>query len=104
AFARQVAYLPQTTPPATGLTARELVAFGRYPWHGLLGQVGDADRSRIADALRLAQVDRFADRLVDTLSGGERQRAWIAMLLAQDTAFVLLDEPTAALDLGQQVE
>ena len=104
AFARQVSYLPQSTPPATGLTVRELVGFGRYPWHGPLSRMSPADRAHIAEALRLARIDALADRLVDTLSGGERQRAWIAMLLAQDSAFVLLDEPISALDLGQQIE
>ncbi len=104
AFARAVAYLPQTTPPATGLTVRELVAFGRYPWHGPLRRPSAADRAQVAQALALADVARFADRFVDTLSGGERQRAWIAMLVAQDAGFVLLDEPTSALDLAQAVE
>lgn len=104
AFARAVAYLPQTTPPATGLTVRELVAFGRYPWHGPLRRPSATDRAKVEEALTLADVARFADRLVDSLSGGERQRAWIAMLVAQDAGFVLLDEPTSALDLAQAVE
>lgn len=104
AFARRVAYLPQATPPATGLTVRELVGFGRYPWHGPFGRVGPEDRARIAHAIEIADMGSMADRLVDTLSGGERQRAWIASLVAQDSGFVLLDEPTSALDLRQQVE
>lgn len=104
AFARAVAFLPQTTPPATNLTVRELVAFGRYPWHGPLRRASAADHAQIEAALALADLERFADRLVDTLSGGERQRAWIGMLVAQDARFLLLDEPIAALDLAQQVE
>lgn len=104
ALARQVAYLPQALSPATGLTVRELVGFGRYPWHGPLGRPGGEDRAQVAEALRLTDTARFADRLVDTLSGGERQRAWIAMLVAQGPRFVLLDEPISALDLAQQVE
>ena len=104
AFARAVAYLPQSTPAATGLTVGELVAFGRYPWHGPLRRPSAADRARIDAALALADVARFRDRLVETLSGGERQRAWIAMLVAQDAGFILLDEPTSALDLAQSVE
>ena len=104
AFARAVAYLPQATPAATGLTVAELVAFGRYPWHGPLRRAAPEDRAKVAQALDLADVARFQDRLVDTLSGGERQRAWIAMLVAQDSGFVLLDEPTSALDLAQSVE
>jgi iron complex transport system ATP-binding protein len=104
AFARQVAYLPQITPAATGLTVRELVGFGRYPWHGPLGRMGPEDRAHIKEALRLSHIEGFADRLVDTLSGGERQRAWIAMLVAQNSAFILLDEPTSALDLAHQID
>ena len=103
-LARQVAYLPQSIPAATGLTVRELVGFGRYPWHGPLGRPGAEDRAQVEAAMRLTGTARFADRLVDTLSGGERQRAWIAMLVAQAPGFVLLDEPISALDLAQQVE
>ena len=103
-FARQLAYLPQQTPASTGLTGRELVAFGRYPWHGPLGRVGPEGRRAITEAMRLSGTEAFADRLVDTLSGGERQRVWIAMLIAQETGFILLDEPIAALDLKHQVE
>lgn len=104
AFARQVAYLPQQMPATMGLTVRELVRFGRYPWHGPLGRVSPKDHLMVAEALRLAQVEDLAERLVDTLSGGERQRAWIAMLVAQDSSFILLDEPTSALDLAHQIE
>ena len=103
-FARQVAYLPQHTPLGTGLTVRELVALGRYPWHGALGRFSDTDRQKVATALSLTAVDAFADRLVDSLSGGERQRAWLAMLLAQDARLLLLDEPISALDVAHQVE
>jgi iron complex transport system ATP-binding protein len=104
AFARHVAYLPQQTPMTTGLTVRELVRFGRYPWHGPLGRISPTDHLCVAEALRLAQVEDLASRLVDTLSGGERQRAWIAMLVAQNSSFILLDEPTSALDLAHQIE
>ncbi|MBK1670148.1 iron-hydroxamate transporter ATP-binding subunit [Rhodovibrio sodomensis] len=103
-FARQVAYLPQTPPPTGSMTVRELAALGRYPWHGALGRFTDADRAKVADALAQAAMTGFAERFVDSLSGGERQRAWLAMLLAQDTRCLLLDEPTAALDVAHQVE
>jgi ferric hydroxamate transport system ATP-binding protein len=104
AFARQVAYLPQQIPVSTGLTVREIVRFGRYPWHGPLGRVTPEDHLRVAEALELTHLNDFADRLIDTLSGGERQRAWIAMLVAQDSGFILLDEPTSALDLAHQID
>jgi len=92
-FARQVAYLPQQLPAVEGLTVRDLVGFGRYPWHGALGRLGEEDHARIAEAMRLTDIDRFADRWVDSLSGGERQRVWLAM-----------DEPTSALDIAHQVD
>ncbi|WP_334035556.1 ABC transporter ATP-binding protein [Burkholderia cepacia] len=102
-FARQVAYLPQQTPPTDGMTVHELVALGRYPWHGALGRFGDEDAEHVERAMRAADVLRHADRPVDILSGGERQRAWLAMLVAQDCRCMLLDEPTSALDLNHQL-
>jgi ferric hydroxamate transport system ATP-binding protein len=102
-FARKVAYLPQHTPLAAGLKVRELVALGRYPWHGALGRFGPADRVKVDEALELTSTQGFADRLVDTLSGGERQRVWLAMLIAQDARLFLLDEPISALDPAHQI-
>lgn len=103
-FARQVAYLPQQLPNATNLTARELVAMGRYAHQGLFGRENDADRQAIEHALALTHTEKFADQNVDLLSGGERSRIWLAMLLAQQSQFLLLDEPLAALDISHQVE
>ncbi|TPK01127.1 ATP-binding cassette domain-containing protein [Mesorhizobium sp. B1-1-6] len=103
-LARALAYLPQTTPAATGLTVRELAALGRYPWHGALGRFGQDDRRHVEEALALTDMAGFADRLVDELSGGERQRAWLAMLVAQNAGVMLLDEPISALDIAHQVE
>lgn len=104
AFARQVAYLPQQLPAAEGMTVRELVAIGRYPWHGALGRYGQEDRQRVEEAIALVGLKPFAGRLVDSLSGGERQRAWLAMLVAQNSRCLLLDEPTSALDIAHQVD
>ena len=103
-FARQVAYMPQFTPPAESMTVRELAGLGRFPWHGTLGRFSDEDRAKVALALQQTGLAGMADRLVDSLSGGERQRAWLAMMLAQDTKCLLLDEPTSALDIAHQVE
>ncbi|MEB6083001.1 Fe3+-hydroxamate ABC transporter ATP-binding protein FhuC [Serratia marcescens] len=103
-FARQVAYLPQQLPAAEGMTVRELVAVGRYPWHGALGRFGANDRQQVEEAIALVGLRPFANRLVDSLSGGERQRAWLAMMVAQDSRCLLLDEPTSALDIAHQVE
>jgi ferric hydroxamate transport system ATP-binding protein len=103
-FARVLAYLPQTTPAATGLTVRELAALGRYPWHGALGRFSAVDQRHVDEALALTDMVGFADRLVDELSGGERQRAWIAMLVAQDAGVMFLDEPISALDIAHQEE
>lgn len=104
AFARQVAYLPQQLPAAEGMTVRELVAIGRYPWHGALGRFGQEDRDRVEDAIAQVGLNAFSGRLVDSLSGGERQRAWLAMMVAQNSRCLLLDEPTSALDIAHQVE
>jgi len=103
-LARRLAYMPQRIPLAAGLLLRELVALGRYPWHGALGRFGPEDRHKVAEAMALADVENLADRLVETLSGGERQRAWMAMLIAQDAECLILDEPIAALDIAHQVE
>lgn len=103
-FARQVGYLPQQLPAAEGMTVRELVAIGRYPWHGALGRFRSGDREKVEEAIALVGLKPFAGRLVDSLSGGERQRAWLAMMVAQDSRCLLLDEPTSALDIAHQVE
>ncbi|QEE46592.1 ATP-binding cassette domain-containing protein [Rhizobium sp. WL3] len=104
ALARKLAYLAQHLPSAAGMTVRELVSLGRYPWHGALGRFGEVDRRKTEEAIELTGVGPLADRLVDTLSGGERQRAWLAMLVAQGTECLLLDEPISALDIAHQVE
>ncbi|WP_103707389.1 ABC transporter ATP-binding protein [Paraburkholderia eburnea] len=103
-FARRIAYLPQQPPAATDMTVRELVALGRYPWHGALGRLGAADREKIDEALELTDTARFASQLADRLSGGERQRVWLAMLVAQGADCLLLDEPTSALDIAHQID
>ena len=80
------------------------MALGRYPWRGPLGRYSEEDHSLIDQAIADTDLKPFQHRSVDTLSGGERQRAWIAMLLAQQTRCLLLDEPISALDVKHQVE
>ncbi|PSL03162.1 iron complex transport system ATP-binding protein [Haloactinopolyspora alba] len=103
-LARRLAFLPQGSPIPAGLTVRELVGHGRYAHRGALGRVRAHDHDAVDWALEVTGTTAFAGRHVDGLSGGERQRAWIAMVLAQQTGVLLLDEPTTYLDLRYQVE
>ncbi|RBY80991.1 cobalamin/Fe(3+)-siderophore ABC transporter ATP-binding protein [Geodermatophilus sp. TF02-6] len=102
--ARRIGLLPQQAEAPDGLTVRDLVRYGRHPHQGLLRQWSPEDAAAVHRALAAADLLDLADRPLDTLSGGQQQRAWIAMVVAQETAVVLLDEPTSALDLGHQLE
>ncbi|TGY67527.1 ABC transporter ATP-binding protein [Enterorhabdus sp. NM05_H27] len=102
--ARKMALLPQAPEAPGGLTVGELVALGRYPHQRGFGRLSARDREIIAWALAITHLDDFSGRALDALSGGQRQRAWIAMALAQDTDFILLDEPTTYLDMAHQLE
>ncbi|EAQ04086.1 ABC ferric siderophore transporter, ATPase subunit [Pseudooceanicola batsensis HTCC2597] len=96
-FARQLTILRQATRITPRLTVRDLVGFGRYP-HGS-GHLSDRDRAVVATCLTDMALDDLAERQLDTLSGGQQQRALIAMVLAQETPVLLLDEPLNNLDL-----
>lgn len=104
AVAAKLGLLPQGPIAPEGLTVRELVGQGRYPHQSLLRQWSRADEDAVNRAMRIAGVTDFAERPVDTLSGGQRQRCWVAMVLAQETELILLDEPTTFLDLKVQVD
>lgn len=97
--AKKLGYLPQFLP-AVSLQAEQLVAMGRTPYHTLPDRLTPQDRQKIEEALVLAEAQDLRHRRVDTLSGGERQRVYLAMVLAQDTEYLLLDEPTAHVDMG----
>ncbi|MEU6860563.1 heme ABC transporter ATP-binding protein [Glycomyces sp. NPDC046736] len=98
--ARRRAVLPQAHLVSFPFTVREVVEMGRAPWTGT--DRADQDARRIADALALTEADAFAHRPFTSLSGGEQARVMLARVVAQDTGLVLLDEPTAALDLRHQ--
>ena len=102
--AAKLGLLPQGPVTPEGVTARELVAQGRYPHQSLLRQWSRDDEEAVNAAMATANIAEFAERPVDSLSGGQRQRCWIAMVLAQQTDLILLDEPTTFLDLKVQVD
>ncbi len=104
AVARQLGILPQSPLLPEGLTVFELVSRGRFPWQNVMRQWSEEDERAVEEALRLTGTAEFAHHLVESLSGGQRQRCWIAMVLAQQTPYILLDEPTTYLDLRYQVE
>lgn len=103
-IARDVAFLPQGPVCPSGLTVRELVAFGRFPHQKMIGGLNNHDKDIIEWAIEETGLSEFADREVENLSGGQRQRAWIAMTLAQETDIIMLDEPTTYLDMSYQLE
>ncbi|GFM78569.1 ferric citrate ABC transporter ATP-binding protein FecE [Pseudomonas cichorii] len=103
-LARKIAFLPQVLPIPEGVSVRQLVAYGRSPHNSLWGRLSGADRSSVDQALQRMELEALAERPLSDLSGGQRQRAWLAMVLAQDAAIVLLDEPTTYLDISHQVE
>ncbi|MFC5528772.1 ABC transporter ATP-binding protein [Cohnella yongneupensis] len=102
--AKRMALLPQGPTAPEGLTVLQLVKQGRYPYQTWLQQWSKEDERFVKLALETTGLTELAERTVDSLSGGQRQRAWIAMILAQGTDIVLLDEPTTYLDLTHQIE
>lgn len=101
--AKRIALLPQFLP-ASPLKAEDLVALGRTPYLTLGGTLTEKDREAIRAAMEQCGVTALSDRAVSTLSGGERQKVYLAMLLAQDAEILLLDEPTAHMDMGYTAE
>lgn len=96
-LSKRLAILTQSNNIQMKLTVRELVAFGRFPYSG--GRINEEDKKIIDQAVAYMELEEFQDRFIDELSGGQRQRACIAMVIAQDTEYVLLDEPTNNLDI-----
>ena len=96
-LAKKLSILTQHNNIQMKLTVRELVAFGRFPYSG--SRLTVEDNEMIDQAIAYMELQEFEDRFIDELSGGQRQRAYIAMVISQDTDYVLLDEPTNNLDI-----
>ena len=96
--------LPQDAIAPEGMRVADLVSRGRYPHHSALQRWTSADDAATREALAATNTADLAERYVDQLSGGQRQRVWVALLLAQQTPVMLLDEPTTFLDIAHQYE
>ena len=96
-LSKRLAILTQSNNIQMKLTVEELVAFGRFPYSG--GRLTDEDKEKVNQAIAYMELEEFRERFIDELSGGQRQRAYIAMVIAQDTDYILLDEPTNNLDI-----
>ena len=100
--AKAVSILRQENHFVTRLTVRQLVGFGRYPYSG--GRLTQHDEDKISEAIDFLNLTQLEQRFLDQLSGGQRQRAYVAMVLAQDTEYLLLDEPLNNLDAQHSVQ
>lgn len=96
-LSKRLAILTQTNHVQMKLTVRELVTFGRFPYSG--SRMNEEDKRIIDKAIDYMELNDMQEQFIDELSGGQRQRAYIAMVIAQDTEYVLLDEPTNNLDI-----
>lgn len=104
AVARRLTLLPQSPVAPEGIRVCELVARGRTPWLRPFRPMTQDDHAAVARAMEAASITDLRDARVSDLSGGQRQRVWIAMALAQETGWLLLDEPTTFLDLRHQLD
>lgn len=103
-IARLIALVPQREETPFSWRVQEMVEFGRYVWRGPLSAMTSEDRRAVQDAITRCDLESLRDRRVETLSGGEWQRVRVARALAQEAQVLFLDEPTASLDLGHEME
>lgn len=103
-FSTQISLLPQVQPIPEGITVETLISYGRSPYTGFWGKVTQSDKNFMYQVMEEVGVLELKDSYLNELSGGQRQRAWLAMVLAQDTPYILLDEPTTYMDINHQVE
>lgn len=101
-LAKKISILKQSNHINVRLTVKELVSFGRFPYSQ--GRLTKEDRKFVNEAIRYMELEEIQDKYLDQLSGGQRQRAYIAMVIAQDTEYVLLDEPLNNLDMKHSVQ
>ena len=101
-LARVLSILRQENHFITKLTVRQLVGFGRFPYSQ--GRLSEADEEIVSKYINFLHLDQLENRYLDELSGGQRQRAYVAMVLCQETDYVLLDEPLNNLDIAHSVE
>ena len=102
--AKRLGLLPQSSTAPGDISVADLVARGRYPHQRLFRRWTAQDTLAVNEAMRATGVDALAESTVNALSGGQRQRVWIAMVLAQQTPLLLLDEPTTWLDIAHQID
>ena len=102
-LARQIAFVPQSVPLDFPFTVKEVVLMGRSPYQGMLGLENKEDIEKTRQAIAFTGMAHLADRKMNQLSGGECQRAFIARAICQEPSVLLLDEPTASLDLSHQI-
>ena len=103
-FAKMISYVSTDTIHIQHCTVREFVLYGRFPYTNWFGKITQEDDKAVKNALEMVDLEKLADRFINEISDGERQRVMIARALAQDTPIILLDEPTAFLDMPNKFE
>lgn len=103
-LAQKISYMPQSTQLETNFTVEQVIGMGRYPHKSRFSSWSQLDREKVDEAFQLTGIEHLRERFVPSLSGGERQLVYLAKVIAQDTDYILLDEPTSDLDVYHQVK